>query len=124
MTREEAKNQLTLNEINEYELIDKIYDDFETIYKNINSTRQYTGLKDKDGKKIYEGDVIKVTIKNGNTVTGVVVMKYYMWGIKRNNFFSSFDSFIQGDMFMKSKNPIFEVIGNIYENKELLNEQN
>jgi hypothetical protein len=67
---------------------------------------QYTGLKDKNGKEIYEGDIVK----NSSGELGE---------IKWINKISSFevDMFILGRQCMQDN---LEIIGNIYEDPELL----
>ncbi|WP_413527394.1 YopX family protein [Marinilactibacillus psychrotolerans] len=73
------------------------------------SIMQYTGLKDRNGKEIYEGDVIKASIECGILVTGQV---YWNYGALE----------VQGYVFKQLNN--LEVIGNIYENPELLERSN
>lgn len=79
--------------------------------------RQYTGLKDKNGKEIYEGDIVSTTFDKTDqyeqyTEVGVVKFQSLQWLIaddkhgKNNRFYSH-----------------SEVIGNIYENPELLQQQ-
>ena len=71
---------------------------------------QYTGLKDKDGKKIYEGDILSW----GNNVIAKV---YYADDLAM--FRCSVKDTEEFDLF--AFNQEASIIGNIYENKELLN---
>ena len=75
---------------------------------------QFTGLKDKNGKEIFEEDIIQGFYEN-ETENGEVY-----W----DNDSASFD--IKGVNWMSMENlecsnQYYEVIGNIYENPELLN---
>ena len=76
---------------------------------------EFTGLKDKNGVEIYEGDIVKVKSRN-SAVIGPVIFKGTAYG-----FTVPVDS-----PFEESFRPIndgwygTEVIGNIYENPELL----
>ena len=78
---------------------------------------QYTGLKDKNGKEIYEGDIIGF----GDNDRGMVVS--YSNGM--NEFLGmNVGWFLEQDDFARwdelKYEGYYEVIGNIHENKELL----
>lgn len=75
---------------------------------------QFTGLKDKNGKEIYEGDV--VTWQGVNDVRGEA---YFERGrfLVRNHYVTHYDD--PSDAFGEGAKTL-EVIGNIYENPELL----
>lgn len=68
---------------------------------------QYTGIKDKNNKEIYEGDIVEFY---SNVEDEIITEKVeYHFGIYR-----------AGDYFVGKIYNKCEVIGNIYENKDLL----
>jgi uncharacterized phage protein (TIGR01671 family) len=75
---------------------------------------QYTGLKDKNGVEIYEGDIVKTT---SSELTGRWKHKVYKIEFKEINCIAN--AKYMGFDFQFNVDEI-EVIGNIYENPELL----
>lgn len=80
---------------------------------------QSTGLFDKNGKEIFEGDVVRQvrtqpTTEN-ETITGVVTMLEGAWLIMNDN--------EQLASYLWSETNENEIIGNVYENPELLEDK-
>ena len=92
---------------------------------------QYTGLKDKHGKRIFEGDIIKIDNGEQSSISVVKFGEYYpkmfyvmmdiyfpiAQHINANGFFA--ESTKHEDMIL-FKSPFFEIIGNVHDNPELL----
>ena len=83
---------------------------------------QYTGLKDKNGKKIFEGAIVRLTDKNNEMEwTAVVVFGNpngeYNWGfqlMRISGANANTDILLWVDM--EEKGAFIEVIGNIHDN--------
>lgn len=121
-------NGASMKEVGTLEFFDfgEIHINEELVLKEPIHLMQYTGLKDKNGKEIYEGDVVKCS---DNRVAKVIFGETG-WMIESKPFskmeirFSEENSVIRmnADRYGKLKNT--EVIGNIYENPDLLTPTN
>ena len=82
------------------------FDEVEFIYN--------TGLKDKNGTSIFVGDIVKTEIRN----------KVYLKVVGKSDICNAvvFKNENYSSLFFVSDEKNVEVIGNIYENKELLEE--
>lgn len=83
---------------------------------------QYTGLRDKNGKEIYEGDIIRI---HDCECTGHDENESEIWEPCEGNVLFEdgmfvFEGHSAGTLPMSAYKDNFEVIGNIYEHKHLL----
>lgn len=85
-----------------------LYGSYNKRYKDFN-LMQYTGIKDKNGKEIYEGDIV---FESSGEEYFKVVFEDGSFRLESEEY----------SLLLKNYAHICEVVGNIYENLELIKE--
>lgn len=103
---------------NDYEELSELFMALNADDSVFSEPMQSTGLFDVNGKEIFEGDIVKVTdgdertdFSDGGYGTICGLDELYMWYI---------DGQVQNGLFDINQEYYIEVIGNIYQNPELL----
>lgn len=135
------KNSMILQ--NPIEAKDVIFNQWENTPK-CSPLMQYTGLKDKNGVEIYEGDIVRRDFEIGHVVIDPITLGAENYEIEDSGYFIGVVSYRPSEGYVLNKCKKFndddelqskksgvkiyanhaEVIGNIYENPELLGESN
>ena len=83
------------------------------IYIDTNTIGQFTGLHDKNGKEIYEGDILRIKEPSGHS-------SYSLVSFCNKGYYSIEHGINERVIAGFVNNTIMEVIGNIHDNPELL----
>lgn len=106
---------VTFEEYTDGEEVDNLqkysFDEESILYKKDLKIMQCTGLKDKNGKEIYEGDILFASFRE----------EYPKVVFENGSFRAECDEY---SLKLEDFADVFEVVGNIYENPELLGDKN
>lgn len=106
-----------------------------TVFQNTDgyNVMQYTGLKDRNNKEIYEGDIVRILYSDwvsqnsddtrtiNQYLKDIASIKIVVWDY--NGFYVANKIGGYAETMEVGKYGYLEVIGNIFENPELLNKQ-
>ena len=111
----------TLNKIHSWSTIENHFTLEELLDDNFFEAMQYTGLKDKYGTEIYDGDYIRYSMRtiNGSIYTHVCRVFQHESGTWRIEGYHEDNHSYETKGTVYAAHLICEVIGNIYENPEL-----
>ena len=112
----------TLNKIHSWSTIENHFTLEELLDTNFFEAMQYTGLKDKNGTEIYDGDYIRYSMRtiNGSIYTHVCRVFQHESGTWRIEGYHEDNHSYETKGTVYAAHLICEVIGNIYENPELV----
>lgn len=116
------EGEWTYGEVHLQSTIPHIHEGMDKYPIDVDTIGQFTGLKDKNGKEIYEGDIVKAPYLD--PIFGGVVNNMFVnivVGYNKDSFVLEYDGNLR--VYISDLYDNIEIIGNIYDNPELLTEK-